>query len=516
MMRYQWWLYLVYAIGLMLCLGPSYIHPDEHFQCIEILAMQFMKVKGTIPWEFKSKFAARSYGPLLLVYGPLFTILESFPEIQDNPALILYSMRLQNYVMYLLCYHFLIPKLIRDERKAVQFIKKSLLLTSYVTWTYQTHTFSNSIETLALISTLTVMEDMVNEKNIQRRNFKNSVILGLIFSFGVFNRVTFPAFIFLPCLILFWKFYRVHWKSFSLLLLSFSFSSCLFVLIDTNIYNNGKGFIITPLNNLKYNLNVQNLQVHGLHPRYTHLLVNLPQILGPVLLLAIFSGYKLDKLSTYAIISGLLFLSLFQHQELRFLVPLVPLLVTNLNWTPLSSTLVNKKIFKGTWLLFNIIMAFIMGISHQAGIIQFLGDYFHFRTEQMGVHIWWKTYSPPTWMYMSNNLTVSSLINTQDGIESIDEVAFSVGNHHVIDLKGCDLSLLTETIRRLRLNGAITPLTLVTPNSMTSELKKLKRDGTINLIPKRNYLFHLDLDHLDFNDFTTFKPGLTVYSIELL
>lgn len=123
-MRYQWWLYLVYAIGLMLCLGPSYIHPDEHFQCIEILAMQFMKVKGTIPWEFKSKFAARSYGPLLLVYGPLFTILKSFPEIQDNPALILYSMRLQNYVMYLLCYHFLIPKLIRDERKAVHFIKK--------------------------------------------------------------------------------------------------------------------------------------------------------------------------------------------------------------------------------------------------------------------------------------------------------------------------------------------------------------------------------------------------------
>ena len=161
-------------------------------------------------------------------------------------------------------------------------------------------------------------------------------------------------------------------------------------------------------------------------------------------------------------------------------------------------------------------MAFIMGISHQAGIIQFLGDYFHFRTEQMGVHIWWKTYSPPTWMYMSNNLTVSSLINTQDGIESIDEVAFSVGNHHVIDLKGCDLPLLTETIRRLRLNGSITPLTLVTPNSMTSELKKLKRDGTINLIPKRNYLFHMDLDHLDFNDFTTFKPGLTVYSIGLL
>lgn len=516
MMSYQWWPYLVYAIGLMLGLGPSYIHPDEHFQCIEILAMQFTKAKGTIPWEFEPKFAARSYAPLLLIYGPLFTILESFYKVRNNPILILYLMRLQNCVILLLCYHFVIPKLIRNDRKAVQSIKKGLLLTSYVTWTYQTHTFSNSIETLILMMTLTLMENMINDKNIHTNNFKKSILLGHMLSLGVFNRVTFPAFIFLPCLILFWKFYRFHWKSFSLVLISFLFSSSIFALIDTHIFNNGKGLVITPLNNLKYNLNVQNLQLHGLHPRYTHLLVNLPQILGPILLLAILSGYKLDKLSTYSIVSGLLFLSLFQHQELRFLVPLLPLFVTNLNWTPFSSTLVNKKLFQGTWLFFNIIMAFIMGISHQGGIVQFLGDFYHFHTEKMGIHIWWKTYSPPTWMYMNGNLTVSSLINTQDGAESIDESAFSVGTNHVIDLKGCDLPLLEETIRRFRLSGAVTPLTLIAPNSMTSELKKLKRDETVKLTPKRQYLFHLDLDHFDFNDFTTFKPGLTVYSIELL
>lgn len=140
-------------------------------------------------------------------------------------------------------------------------------------------------------------------------------------SLGVFNRVTFPAFILLPCLVLFWKFYRTHWQSISLLSFSFLASSCLIVLIDTKIFKNGKGLIIAPWNNLKYNIDIQNLQLHGLHSRYTHLLVNLPQMLGPALLLAILSGYKLNQLSTYSIVSGILFLSLFQHQELRFLIP---------------------------------------------------------------------------------------------------------------------------------------------------------------------------------------------------
>lgn len=340
-MGYQLWPYLVCAIGLMLGLSPSYIHPDEHFQCIEILVMQFTKAKGTVPWEFEPSFAARSYVPLLLFYGPLFTILKSFPNAQSNPILILYLMRLQNYVMIVLCCHFIIPKLMRSDKRAVQSMKKGIILTSYVTWTYQTHTFSNSIETLILMSTLIVMENMVNEENITKRKFKESILLGLLFSLGVFNRVTFPAFILLPCLILFWKYYRVHWQSFSLLLLSSIFFSFLFVFIDTYIFNGGERLVIAPLNNLKYNLDVQNLQLHGLHPRYTHLLVNLPQVLGPVLLLAILSGYKLDSLSTYSIVSGMIFLSLFQHQELRFLIPLVPLFVTNLNWTPLSLSLIH-------------------------------------------------------------------------------------------------------------------------------------------------------------------------------
>lgn len=178
-MKYHWWLYLIYAVGLLLGLGPSYIHPDEHFQCIEILVMRFTNSKGTVPWEFDPRFAARSYVPLLLVYGPLFTILKIFSYFQNNPISILYLMRLQNYLMIILCGNYIIPKLIRGDTKAVQSIKKFLFLTSYVTWTYQTHTFSNSVETLILMKTLTVMESIADEKNTERIATRNRFYWGL-------------------------------------------------------------------------------------------------------------------------------------------------------------------------------------------------------------------------------------------------------------------------------------------------------------------------------------------------
>ena len=40
---------------------------------------------------------------------------------------------------------------------------------------------------------------------------------------------------------------------------------------------------ITPMNNIIYNIQRGNLESHGLHPVYTHLVVNLPMICGPLL-----------------------------------------------------------------------------------------------------------------------------------------------------------------------------------------------------------------------------------------
>jgi dipeptide/tripeptide permease len=42
--------------------------------------------------------------------------------------------------------------------------------------------------------------------------------------------------------------------------------------------------IITPLNSLRFNLSVSNLELHGLHPWYLHILVNWPMLFGVCLI----------------------------------------------------------------------------------------------------------------------------------------------------------------------------------------------------------------------------------------
>ena len=48
---------------------------------------------------------------------------------------------------------------------------------------------------------------------------------------------------------------------------------------------NMKQFVLTPYNNLLYNLSTTNLATHGLHPRWLHIVVNLPLVVGPGLVL---------------------------------------------------------------------------------------------------------------------------------------------------------------------------------------------------------------------------------------
>lgn len=86
-----------------------------------------------------------------------------------------------------------------------------LVASSYVTWTYQTHTFSNSIETLAVAWSLVLIQRIVenkvsslwNKQNVsdapqQRSSVFACAILSFVVVFGIFNRITFPAFLLIP------------------------------------------------------------------------------------------------------------------------------------------------------------------------------------------------------------------------------------------------------------------------------------------------------------------------------
>jgi GPI mannosyltransferase 4 len=172
--------------------------------------------------------------------------------------------------------------------------------------------------------------------------------------------------------------------------------------------------VITPWNNIRYNTQTSNLALHGLHPHYQHFLANLPQLLGPAIILLFTS---LQPLSMHKLrlafsnprflsaITGTAFLSILPHQEPRFLLPCVPLLLTCVR---LPSSDRRRKWFWAGWLTFNVLFGALMGIYHQGGVIPAQLQVpeqvksFHLTSNSSNISsatvFWWKTYPPPTYL----------------------------------------------------------------------------------------------------------------------
>lgn len=499
---------LILSWGLFVALQPSYIHPDEHFQTLEILAQRFYGIVGTIAWEFDSANPARSLVPLYMFYGPVMVMLRLF-DVQ-NPFVILQVIRLQNILAYAIVLYWYLRGLKSNRHKTTIFRQFIFNLSSYVACTYQAHSFSNSLETLILLAVLQIM----NNPNLVTYD---SIVMGLLFSVGVFNRMTFPAFVMLPCIKLLIDFYFKHPKDLACLICSFLVVSTLIVLIDTVLFG-AKSIVIAPLNNLLYNLDQRNLSLHGLHAYYTHALVNLPQLVGPAILsLANKEFYKSSRNSygSLSIISALVLLSCFKHQEARFLVPVIPLICINFYQYSKSSVLKSSRLarkicFTG-WIIFNFIMALIIGVFHQRGVLDSI-SYLQPWKHDCGLQIWWKTYSPPSWLYMSKELRVSTT-NIVGATERLDDIDFEVQNDHVVDLKGCDSELFENTIKLFFGSGAVN-LTVIVPSSKSGVINSMTRLG-YKVSLQKSINWHLDLDHLDWDDFRTFKPSINIYTLSV-
>ena len=381
-------------------------------------------------WEFTSSHPIRSALPLWLVYGiPMYILRwlwQGFRHDEPPPWLIFYMLR---GVMFTLSFvledwalHELVP--VTRQRRVAMF----LIASSYVTWTWQTHTFSNSIETVVVLWCLVLVDRITGES--QRSPQKRSrlappAILAFLLVFGVFNRITFPAFVFVPLLQLIPHFQRkyVEWVLFhdcrytnarirplSFLFMMFvgALTTLSAITIDTNFYQPMSFDLytltqkptITPLNNIMYNTDTSNLAQHGIHPLYQHAFANLPQLLGPVFPLLLLSPRLGTRL--YSAIAGCVLLSLFPHQEARFLLPAVPLLLSSVRLPKRQA-----QAWIGVWLLFNTVLGFLMGIYHQGGVVP---AQLHIGAEDkgkffgnIGTVIWWKTYPPPTWLLGSRD-----------------------------------------------------------------------------------------------------------------
>ncbi|KAJ9592184.1 hypothetical protein L9F63_001300, partial [Diploptera punctata] len=390
-----YWFLVALRIIITLLPQNGYIHPDEHFQSLEVVAGDVFDIEANRPWEFNTTFPIRSIALPYFIAGIPYSGLKfaaPFVSLWFNiniktPYVMLVLPRLfvcllsfiTDYCMYKICY------LYCQNYRA----RLLTLASSYVILVYGTRTFSNTIEMvlsslliyvvadcMRLSDQVILQDEYLSDKYnaagtpVERVKFykmrsalpKHSLswclLIATITITGIFNRPTFFAFAF-PS-IFFWLQRGLGSKSiglgdFHLRILTFMISALpaavVYILIDSFYYGyltiseirelklSLDNFVVTPLNFLKYNLNSSNLSKHGLHPRYLHFLVNIPllyNVLGIVAMVAFVSIlYRFNRknwsgrqkvqsiigLMTMSFILPILMLSIFPHQEARFLIP---------------------------------------------------------------------------------------------------------------------------------------------------------------------------------------------------
>ncbi|OAQ99529.1 hypothetical protein LLEC1_02533 [Akanthomyces lecanii] len=483
---------LLVAIRLWFALSPSYLHPDENFQGPEVIAGEIFSYPVRRTWEFTNDNPIRSVFPLWPVYGLPMLLLRwlwigNGNDGEIRPIVVFWTLRvlmfLISFVLEDWALHELIPSP-RHRRVAVL-----LVASSYVTWTYQTHTFSNSIETLVVAWSLVLIQRIVDAK--QQSTLLSSFGLGIVAVFGIFNRITFPAFLLIPGLRSIPHFLKRP-LSLAVLVSAALVTSLVAIALDTAFYSSGPVTwadlisrpVITPLNNFKYNSDTANLAQHGLHPWYQHSLANLPLLLGPAAVL--FATKPHLSIRLYSAISGLAVLSMFQHQEARFLLPTVPLILSSVQ-LPTNKALL--RAWAGAWIIFNLFLGVLMGTYHQGGIIP--GQVFLASQPDATTAIWWKTYTPPIWLLNGKN----EVLQTKDvmGIKGDDLLI------QLTSLATCDTPADRRNQEYLKeKNGTY----LMAPASATWLDPYLSNKGLQGLRFREvwRYRQHLNLDDLDIGD----------------
>lgn len=84
------------------------------------------------------------------------------PEESIDPSTVYYTLRIVMFILSFVLEDWAIHELVHSPRYRRQAVV--LVASSYVTWTYQTHTFSNSVETLIVLWSLVLIERIAKEE----------------------------------------------------------------------------------------------------------------------------------------------------------------------------------------------------------------------------------------------------------------------------------------------------------------------------------------------------------------
>ena len=417
---------LLLRLSFSLFLQTGYVHPDEFFQSGQELI--FGCPEPFVPWEFEPDHRLRSFWPTIMVTR-LSLWIQTLPtgwQIWKLPG-----------VWCILFSFWILDRNLRSFPTAWWFY-----VTSWTAWVMLSRPFSNTFETL-LLALLT------SEAHRQK---KRHFLFGVLCSLGLFCRFTFVCFG-LPC--------GIHYlrSNFSFLTkersdikrflssmlkatMGFLASTLLLVWFDSYQYhhygtNNFTPLLptrlsIAPLNAYMYNKKKENLAQHGLHPFWTHAVVNVLILFGPAAF--IFYRFRLMEWNIYSqiIVVGVGLLSLAPHQEPRFLLPcLYPIcLEVAIGYEHRPS-----RLFKLIWIVFNLILGIFFGILHQGAVLPSLLDLGANLDNDVNI-IYYKTYMAPSFALRvpcQDACSLSSCMRSGSIISLDDPIALQKHVQHSLD-----------------------------------------------------------------------------------
>lgn len=419
------------------CIVQSgYVFPDEFFQSPEIMARDVFHINSTVTWEWYEDYPVRSPLSAFLSSGLPFLLLKQFSSYIDvSPTLLLVFPRV--FLTFFTLLSFDLPVYVITQKLAINsFDCLVVLSTSYVTMIFASRPFSNTLETgisAILMMCLIQLTDRVSIHGITKKNILMFLFIGGFTSFGVFCRQTFLIFSIVPYLgylIFNIKFQQTTILPFLVqiicIAMGFSLCTCIFIIVDSWYFNYSqyRKIVITHWNFILYNF--RHAQDHGKHPFFTHFIVNMPLLFGPLsLLFFIKIGAQVKKIAfilndeqikhttfykcvlTFHIFIPLFILSYIPHQEPRFLMPLlIPLVLL------FSSHLLSSKLYLYSWLLWNSIGFIFYGIFHQGGVVTSLFYLHKTINNEMQISkvplcyhvVYHHTYKPPSHLLAWTNL----------------------------------------------------------------------------------------------------------------
>eukprot|EP01105_Mastigella_eilhardi_P001913 TRINITY_DN1233_c0_g1_i1.p1 TRINITY_DN1233_c0_g1~~TRINITY_DN1233_c0_g1_i1.p1 ORF type:complete len:592 (+),score=128.51 TRINITY_DN1233_c0_g1_i1:121-1776(+) len=436
------------AARAAMVLATGYVHPDEWFQAPEITAGAVFGLEHTVtPWEWDPAFPCRTIVIPAITTGLPFVALREVGRLLMGDTAwavttrtLLYAPRLWMFCLSLLsdCAISLICR--RHPRSFPLWPCLVCYASAWPVLLLSSRPLSNTAESIlfsiALWAVLTL--DSAAPTLALFKCFAAGVLAGA----GMFCR---PTFAFFSCLL---PFYVLHVCGFSVFTWKLHLTwtnvrrvvqwaataavgvaaACFcFVAGDSYFFAGyGKLFewppVLTPLNFARYNANASNLAQHGLHPRYTHALVNLPLMFGPAAL-AVASAVAswlwsaksrsaamtVERLALCACVaSGLALLSFVPHQEPRFLAPLaMPLALAAAPAFARAGAL-----RRTSWIALAVAPALYFGLLHQAGIVPAIA---HVDAAQNALQqllpdahtdvIFFHTYMPPRHLFVAGAAT---------------------------------------------------------------------------------------------------------------